>query len=63
MTSTDIIKRLKDDGWIIHNIRGSHFQFKHPTKNGKVTVPYSKKDIPLGTLKNIFKQANWEWRK
>ena len=62
MTSTDIIKQLKNHGWFIHNIRGSHYQFKHPDKKGKITVPHPKKDIPIGTLRNIFKQANWEWR-
>jgi len=57
MKSSDIIKILKNDGWIIHNIRGSHHQLKHPVKIGKVTVPHPKSDIPIGTLKSIFKQA------
>jgi predicted RNA binding protein YcfA (HicA-like mRNA interferase family) len=62
MTSTEIIKRLQQDGWVIHNIRGSHYQFKHHVKKGKVTVPHPKKILPIGTLKSIFKQAQWEWR-
>ena len=62
VNSRDIIKRLKADGWYIHHIKGSHLQFKHPVKQGKVTVPHPKKDFPVGTLKNIFKQAGWEWR-
>ncbi|MCK4795738.1 MAG: type II toxin-antitoxin system HicA family toxin [Spirochaetes bacterium] len=57
MKSSEIIKILKKDGWIIHNIRGSHHQLKHPAKNGKVTVPHPKSDIPIGTFKNILKQA------
>jgi len=36
---------------------GSHKQFKHPTKNGRVTVPHPNRDIPIGTLKSIEKQA------
>ncbi|WP_413926715.1 type II toxin-antitoxin system HicA family toxin [Clostridioides sp. ZZV14-5902] len=32
-------------------------QFKHPTKKGKVTVPHPNKDLPLRTVKSIFKQA------
>ena len=56
MTSSEIIKRLKQDGWIIHNVRGSHYQFKHLVKKGKVTVPHPNKSIPIGTLKNIYKQ-------
>jgi predicted RNA binding protein YcfA (HicA-like mRNA interferase family) len=48
---------LKDDGWVLHNVRGSHDQFKHPTKPGKVTVPHPKRDIPIGTFHSILKQA------
>jgi len=62
MKSEEIIKRLKQDGWILHHIKGDHHQFKHPEKSGKVTVPHPKKDLPIGTLLNIFKQAGWEWR-
>jgi predicted RNA binding protein YcfA (HicA-like mRNA interferase family) len=58
MKSRDIIKILKDDGWYIHNIRGSHHQFKHDSKPGKVTVPHPKSDLPIGTVKNILKQAS-----
>jgi predicted RNA binding protein YcfA (HicA-like mRNA interferase family) len=57
MTSTALIKRLESDGWYEVAQKGSHKQFKHPTKTGKVTVPYPKKDIPLGTLNSILKQA------
>jgi predicted RNA binding protein YcfA (HicA-like mRNA interferase family) len=62
MKSFEIIKRLKKEGWFLHNVRGSHHQFKHPEKNCKVTVPHPKSDIPLGTLKSIYKQADWKWR-
>jgi predicted RNA binding protein YcfA (HicA-like mRNA interferase family) len=56
------MKMLKQDGWYLHNVRGSHHQFKHPTKSGKVTVPHPKSDLPVGTVRNIFKQAQIEWR-
>ncbi|MBI5418128.1 type II toxin-antitoxin system HicA family toxin [Candidatus Poribacteria bacterium] len=62
MKSSDVIKILKKDGWFIHNIRGSHCQFKHSAKPGKVTVPHPKSDLPIETLKNIFHQARIEWR-
>ncbi|MDJ0572345.1 MAG: type II toxin-antitoxin system HicA family toxin [Pleurocapsa sp. MO_192.B19] len=42
------------------NVRGSHHQYKHPIKKNKITVPHPKKDLPLGTLKSIFKQAGWD---
>ncbi|WP_316234754.1 type II toxin-antitoxin system HicA family toxin [Bradyrhizobium sp. SZCCHNR1020] len=57
MKSTDIISALKADGWEQVAQKGSHVQFKHPTKKGRVTVPHPKKDIPIGTLKSIEKQA------
>jgi predicted RNA binding protein YcfA (HicA-like mRNA interferase family) len=61
MKSRDVIARLKEEGWILVNTRGSHQQFKHPTKKGRVTVPHPKKDLPTGTLKSIYKQAGWTW--
>ena len=57
MNSREIIKKLKDDGWLLHHTKGDHYQFKHLEKKGKVTVPHPKKDIAIGTLRNIFRQA------
>jgi predicted RNA binding protein YcfA (HicA-like mRNA interferase family) len=57
MNSRDVLKALLRDGWYEVNQVGSHKQFKHPVKNGRVTVPYPKRDIPIGTLKSIEKQA------
>ena len=57
MKSSEVIKRLKADGWRLVHVVGSHHQFKHPTKPGKVTVPHPKKDLPLPTLNSILKQA------
>lgn len=57
MNSRDVIKELKKDGWYEVNQAGSHKQFKHPTKNGRVTVPYPKRDIPIGTIRSIENQA------
>lgn len=48
---------LKKDGWVEVACLGSHHQFKHPTKPGKVTVPAPKKGYPQKTLLSIFKQA------
>lgn len=60
MNSSKIIKMLLNDGWYEVAVKGSHHQFKHPYKLGRVTVPHPKKDLPLGTVKNIFKQAGIE---
>jgi predicted RNA binding protein YcfA (HicA-like mRNA interferase family) len=54
----DIIKLLESDGWLLVNIVGSHRQFKHPHKAGKVTVAGKlSDDIRKGTLNSILKQA------
>ncbi|MCP1572013.1 putative RNA binding protein YcfA (HicA-like mRNA interferase family) [Herbaspirillum rubrisubalbicans] len=57
MDSATLIKRLKADGWYWVHTVGSHHQFKHRTKPGKVTVPHPKKDLPLATQNSILKQA------
>jgi len=57
MKSREIISALLQDGWIQVAQKGSHVQFKHPTKKGRVTVPHPERDIPVGTLKSIEKQS------
>lgn len=57
MNSADVIRLLKADGSDEVAVRGSHHQFKHPTKPGRVTVPHPKKDLLPGTLHSILKQA------
>lgn len=57
VSSKDIIRELKADGWEKVAQRGSHVQFKHPTKPGRVTVPHPKKDLPPGTVAAIRRQA------
>jgi predicted RNA binding protein YcfA (HicA-like mRNA interferase family) len=62
MNSREVISALKADGWDLVAQKGSHVQFKHPTKPGRVTVPHPKRDIPLGTLRSIEKQADLKLR-
>ncbi len=57
MKSKQIIELLEEDGWYKHAQKGSHCQFKHPTKKGKVTVPHPKHDLPKKTVASILKQA------
>jgi predicted RNA binding protein YcfA (HicA-like mRNA interferase family) len=61
MKSRDVIKRLTQEGWVLVHIKGSHHQYKHPEKAGRVTVPHPKRDLPRGTLRSMFKQAGWDW--
>ncbi|MBP1764548.1 MAG: HicA toxin of bacterial toxin-antitoxin [Firmicutes bacterium] len=55
----DILRLLKDDGWYEIDKVGSHRQFKHPIKAGKVTVPDHGANADLGPMleKSILKQA------
>ena len=62
MNSRDIIRAIEQDGWVHVATKGSHHQFRHPTKPGRVTVPHPKKDSPVGTLRAIEKQAGVKLR-
>jgi predicted RNA binding protein YcfA (HicA-like mRNA interferase family) len=54
----ELIKLLESNGWVQVRMRGSHKQFKHPSKPGVVTVAGKPGvDVPSGTLNNILKQA------
>jgi predicted RNA binding protein YcfA (HicA-like mRNA interferase family) len=60
MKYRDLIKKIKAIGWVHERTKGSHMQFGHPNRIGKVTVPGGGKmnrDVPPGTLKSILKQA------
>jgi predicted RNA binding protein YcfA (HicA-like mRNA interferase family) len=54
----DILVMLRNDGWMLVATRGSHRQFKHPNKSGRVTVAGKPSDdLAPGTLNSILKQA------
>ena len=57
MTSNQVIEMLESDGWYLVATKGSHRQYKHPEKGGRVTVPHPIKDLPKGTVNSILKQA------
>lgn len=53
-----MLRRLHEDGWLLVATRGSHRQYKHPSKPGRVTVPGKPgDDLAAGTLNSILKQA------
>ena len=62
MSSREIIKRLKKDGWELVAVTGSHHKFKHPEKTGYVTVIHPNHDFATATLRSVYRQAGWEWR-
>jgi predicted RNA binding protein YcfA (HicA-like mRNA interferase family) len=57
LPSREVIARLEADGWRLARVKGDHHQYRHPIKKGTVTVPHPWKDIPIGTLRHIFKTA------
>ena len=56
-SSRDVMKILLEDGWVESNCVGDHHQFKHPTKEGKVTLRHPVKDLGIRDLKSIEKQS------
>lgn len=58
MKVSEVLRMLHEDGWFLAATRGSHRQFKHPSKPGRVTVPgRPSDDLAAGTLNSILKQA------
>jgi predicted RNA binding protein YcfA (HicA-like mRNA interferase family) len=59
MKVRDVLKLIESDGWYQVTQRGSHRQFKHPLKPGRVTVAgHPSQEMDKGTLNNILKQAD-----
>lgn len=57
MNSREFIRMLERNGWYEVACKGSHHQFKHPTKKGRVTVPHPTKDFDIKTWNSMLKQA------
>lgn len=63
MKVREVLRLLRDDGWVAMATRGSHMQFKHPTKRGRVTIAgHPNNDLAPGTLKSILVQADLKER-
>lgn len=64
MKVRDIIKLIERDGWFQVVTKGSHRQYKHPFKNGRVTIAgHPNDDLAPGTLNSIMKQAQLKEKK
>lgn len=62
MKPREIVKRLIAEGWTVKRRGpGDHVQYVHPDRPGKVTVDMGVREIPIGTLRSIFRQAGWDW--
>lgn len=56
-TPKEMERLILADGWIYKSSKGSHRQYIHPTKKGKVTIPFHSKDLKRGVELSILKQA------
>ena len=58
MKIRDVIKLIESDGWFLVTTKGSHRQYKHLLKSGRVTIAgHSGDDLAPGTLNSVMKQA------
>lgn len=57
MRFREIEKMILNDGWFLVDVQGSHHQYRHPVKPGRVTIPRHRGDIPPRVLSSILKQA------
>ncbi|HUA51410.1 MAG TPA: type II toxin-antitoxin system HicA family toxin [Candidatus Sulfotelmatobacter sp.] len=58
MKVREVIRLLERDGWLLVATKGSHRQYKHPTKLGRVTLAGKPSDdLAPGTLNSVLKQA------
>ena len=57
MNSKELISKLEKDGWSLRGSKGSHHVFTHPIKAGHISVPHSKKDLGIGLVQKLLKQA------
>jgi predicted RNA binding protein YcfA (HicA-like mRNA interferase family) len=63
MKVKEIIRILEEDGWFLVGTRGSHRQYKHPVRPGRVTVAGKPSDdLAPGTLNSILKQSGLKER-
>jgi predicted RNA binding protein YcfA (HicA-like mRNA interferase family) len=57
MNSKELIKQLEAAGWVLRGAKGSHHIYIHPERGGHITVPHPKKDLGVGLVYKLLKQA------
>ncbi len=57
MRFRELQKIVLDDGWYLVDVSGSHHQYKHPTKPGKITIPNHRGDIPQRVVNSVLNHA------
>jgi hypothetical protein len=62
MKSDDVIKQLKDNGWVLQRIKGSHHTFEKEGVKDIITISHPRKDMPIGQLKDIEKKSGLKFK-
>ena len=60
LTSKQVIKLLKENGFVLDHVSGSHYVFFQSVSKRRVVVPYHTADLPIGILKSILRSAEIE---
>jgi predicted RNA binding protein YcfA (HicA-like mRNA interferase family) len=59
----DVLRLIEENGWFLVGTKGSHRQFRHRSRPGRVTIPgHLNDDLAPGTLRSILKQAGVKGR-
>ena len=57
--SRKLLKKLEQDGWRVVRTRGSHVILKKQGTKHPIVLVHPKKDLPIGLVKRIYKDAGW----
>jgi len=57
MKSSELIKKIEASGWALRSINGSHHIFINPDTGAHISIPHPKKDLGVGLVNKILKQA------
>jgi len=55
--STELIRKMTQAGWVLRGVKGSHHIYTHPSLPGHVSVPHPRKDLGIGLINKLMKQA------
>ena len=59
-SSRDIKRRLEQDGWVIEDQRLANHIFRYPSSGAIIVLPHPRKDLGVGLVRKIYKQAGWQ---
>ena len=57
----EIVRRLIADGWVMRKGKGDHVNFTKAGSRFVVTVDTGVREIPVGTLRSLYRLAGWDW--